>query len=82
LPDVRAVGRSSTGWPNDGLLTHSPCSRHELSADGHDDPPRLFAGHRAILADAGLQAMGLHKQHAMTTLLHSYEFGLPPPHVI
>jgi hypothetical protein len=29
----------------------------------------------AILADAGLKAMGLHKRHAMTTLLTSYEFG-------
>ena len=50
-----------------------------VGADDNDDPPRLFAGHRAILADAELKAMGLHKQHAMTTLLQSYEFGLPPP---
>ena len=33
----------------------------------------------AILADAGLKARGLHKRHAMTTLLPSYEFGKPLP---
>jgi hypothetical protein len=69
------------GQTTDYSLT-LPVVVNERLWDGHDDPPRLFAGHRAILADAGLKAMGLDKRLAMTTLLPSYEFGLPRPHVM
>jgi hypothetical protein len=35
--------------------------------------PRSFAGHRAILADAGLKAMGVRKPHAVTDIRASCE---------
>src|SRR5215211_8670277 len=53
LPEVRAAGRSSTGWPNDGLLTHLSC--YSSIAPWPVRNSRTVAacvGHRAILADA------------------------------
>src|SRR5215207_5593770 len=53
LPEVRAAGRSSTGWPNDGLLTHLSCySSRAPWAVRNSRTVAACAGHRAILADA------------------------------
>jgi hypothetical protein len=44
-----------------------------IYGDGHVNRPALFAGPRAILADAGLQAMSLDKPNAMSEPIASCE---------
>jgi hypothetical protein len=48
-------------------------SSMSIYGDGHVNRPALFAGPRAILADAGLQAMSLDKPNAMSEPIASCE---------